>query len=774
MNQNWAERQSRMQTRRGKQPPISASEPALRVIMRRLRDIMAEDCNGQAKLDKIVHLIAGVMVAEVCSIYLRRQDNSLELFATEGLNADAVHNTRLKRAEGLVGRCAELNQPINEQNAKSHPAFSYHPETGEEAYQSLLAVPIQKSGQVLGVLVIQNHTEKEYSQEDIEVLQSTAMIVAELFVSGGVAGAQADIEISRSLALVVQGQPISSGIALGHAVIHEPRVAVSKLLSDDLRTDLSRLDNAIAQLRDWIDETLKHEGLSSDGEHRDVLEAYRMFAYDQGWARRMREAVEDGLTAEAAVERVQNASRTQMLKQSDPYWRERAHDLDDLADRLLRILSGRSATKSDGNDFPSDAILIARTMGPAELLDYDSKKLRGLIVEDGSTQSHVAIVAKALEIPAIGQARRIVEQVSIGDAVIVDAQTGEVHLRPSPDVVNAYSDKVRFQARRQEQYRALCGKPAVTADGIEISLNVNAGLEMDMPHVHQSGADGVGLFRTELLFMLAKTFPRAKRQEEAYRKILALAEGKPVIFRALDIGGDKNLPYLKFDPEENPAMGWRAIRLSLDRQGLLRTQIRALLRASEGKQLSMMIPMISTASEMKQVRELIDLELHLMRKRAEPEPSSIKLGAMFEVPSLLFELDALLPLVDFISIGSNDLLQFLYAVDRTNGRVATRYDALSTAPLRFIKQLIHGAANHKVPVTVCGEMAGRPIEAMALVGLGIRSLSMAPAAIGPVKSMILSLDKADFETYLNKLLDQPAHVLREELTSYAKKWGIEI
>jgi len=742
--------------------------------MRRLRDIMSEDCDGQSKLDKIVHLIAGVMVAEVCSIYLRRQDESLELFASQGLKPEAVHNTRLKRAEGLVGRCAELNQPINEHDAKSHPVFSYHPETGEEAYHSLLAVPIEKSGQVLGVLVIQNHTEKEYSQEDMEVLQSTAMIVAELFVSGGVAGAQTDIEITKSLAMMIKGQPISEGIALGHAVIHEPRVAVSKLLSDDPAADLGRLDDAISSLRAWVDETMKHEGLTADGEHREVLEAYRMLAHDRGWVRRMRQAVEDGLTAPAAVERVQNASRTQMLKQNDPYWRERAHDLDDLADRLLRILAGHGASKNDAQDLPPDAILIARTMGPAELLDYDSKKLRGLIVEDGSSQSHVAIVAKALEIPAIGQVRRIVEHVSVGDPVIVDAKAGEVHLRPSADVVNAYSDKVRFQARRQRRYRALRDKPAITADGVEISLNVNAGLEMDMSHVHESGADGVGLFRTELLFMLEQHFPRVRRQEEAYRKIIKLAKGKPIIFRALDIGGDKNLPYLKFDPEENPAMGWRAVRVALDREGLLRTQIRALLHATKGAGLSMMIPMISTSSEMQQVRDLLGRELDLMIARGHRPPASIKLGAMFEVPSLLFELDALLPLVDFLSIGSNDLLQFLYAVDRTNGKVATRYDALSSSPLRFLNQLIDTAAKSNIPVTVCGEMAGRPLEAMSLIGLGIRSLSMAASAIGPVKSMILSLNASDLVNKMDILMEKPAHDLRSELQGFAKANAIEI
>ena len=459
------------------------SEPALRVIMRRLRDILGEADDGQTRLNKIVRQIAGVMVADVCSIYLKRQDGSLELFATEGLNVGAVHNTMLKRGEGLVGRCAELNITINEPDAPKHPAFSYRPETGEEIYHSLLAVPIQRSAQVLGVLVVQNRTTKEYSDEDVEVLQATAMVVAEHLVSGAVAGSSAAIEISRALATVVRGEPISEGIALGHIMLHEPRIVVEKLLADDPAEEMRRLEEAITELRSSLDEMLGHEHLSGAGEHREVLEAYRMFAHDRGWERRLREAVQGGLTADAAVERVQNGTRARMLRQGDPYWRERQRDLDDLSDRLLRILSGRKTGILDPAEMPPDTILIARTMGPAELIDYDRSKLRGLVIESGSGQSHVAVVAKALGIAAVGQAEGIVERVLAGDAAIVDAVLGEVHVRPSGEVVSAYTDKVRFRARRQKQYEALRDVPAVTTDGQQIALQMNAGLLADMPHL---------------------------------------------------------------------------------------------------------------------------------------------------------------------------------------------------------------------------------------------------------------------------------------------------
>jgi phosphotransferase system, enzyme I, PtsP len=763
-----------MATRRGEDPRPLPGETSLRVIMRGLREIMAKEGDGQEKLDRIVRQIAGVMVAEVCSIYLKRQDGSLELFATEGLNAAAVHTTRLKRGEGLVGRCAELGVTVNEPEASSHPAFSYRPETGEEVYHSLLAVPISRSGQILGVLDIQNRASKEYSDEDVEVLQATAMVIAENLVSGAVAGAGPAIEVSRSQPAVIEGEPISDGIALGHVVLHEPRIVVTQLMSDNPAHEIERLDKALTRLQDNIDEMFEHEHLSAAGEHRDVLEAYKMFAHDKGWHRRLREAVEGGLTAEAAVERVQNAMRNRMLRQHDTYWRERQRDLDDLSDRLLRVLAGRSTSAHDSAAMPPDTILVARTMGPAELLDYDRTKLRGLVVEDGSSQSHVAVVAKALGIAALGQAAGVVERVNAGDAAIIDAVSGEVHLRPSQDVISAYSDKVRFRARKQKRYQALRDRPAITKDGVRISVNMNAGLLVDMPHLAESGADGVGLYRTELQFMLSDSFPRLDKQTQLYRGVMKEAAGKPVIFRTLDIGGDKVLPYFRQPSEENPAMGWRAIRMALDRPEIFRLQVRAMLKAADGRDLRIMIPMVSAAFEMGAIRALVEKEKAFLTKHGYKLPGSLQIGAMMEVPALLFELDAFLTRVDFVSVGSNDLLQFMFAADRTNARVASRFDVLSPAPLRALKTLVKAAKKYKVPVTVCGEMAGRPLEAMTLIGLGLRSVSMAPASIGPVKAMILSLNVEKITALVDDLIKEGAKDVRLQLQRFADTQGVEI
>jgi len=766
-----------MQNRRGdepREPRGVPNEPALRVIMRRLREIMAQPSDGQARLDSIVRQVAGLMVAEVCSIYLKRQDASLELFATEGLNQEAVHKTRMKRGEGLVGRCAEIAAPVNEPEASSHPAFSYRPETGEEIYHSLLAVPILRSGTGLGVLVVQNRTPRTYSDEDVEILQTTAMVIAEHIVSGAVAGVSGGADIDRSLTSVLKGEPISDGIALGHAVLHEPRVVVTKLLAEDTEAELARLEQAVKDLRRKLDDMLAGEEVAMAGAHREVLETYQMFANDRGWARRLRDAVKEGLTADAAVERVHNATRARMLGQHDPFWRERMRDLDDLSDRLLRILAGQSNPLQDKRELPADMILIARNMGPAELLDYDRAKLRGLLIEEGSGQSHVAIVAKALGVAAIGQVAGVIERIAAGDSVIVDAETGEVHVRPSPDVIAAYSDKVRFRARRQRQYQALRMRESLTLDGQRITLNMNAGLPVDLAHLEESGADGIGLFRTELQFMISASFPRLEAQAQMYAQVLEAAGKKPVVFRALDVGGDKTLPYLRLGKEENPALGLRAIRLSLSRPALLRLQIRALLRAGAGRSLNIMIPMVSSAPEIDAAKALIEMERRRMLQRGGQEPATVRVGVMIEVPSLLFDLDTIMPRVDFVSVGSNDLMQFLFAADRGNPKVSGLYDPLSVPALRALGSIVTAGERHGVPVNLCGELAGRPLEAMALIGLGYRSISMAPASIGPVKSMVLSLDASRIAAYMRDLLQSGSASVRDELKRFAERDAVEL
>jgi len=747
-----------------------------RVLLRRLREVMAEPVSAQERLDKIVVMIAANMVAEVCSVYVLRVDASLELYATEGLSRKAVHLTVLRAGEGLVGLVAQEAAPLNLPNAQAHPAFSYKPETGEEIYHSFLGVPVLRAGNTLGVLVVQNRAHRTYSEEEIEALQTTAMVLAEMIASGELTAlAKPGAEPAARRPVHAKGDTLSEGIGLGYVVLHEPRVFVKNFIADDMQKEQRRLDLAIDTLRATIDVMLEDEGVARAGEHRDVLETYRMFAHDRGWLHKMREAVMTGLTAEAAVERVQSDTRARMLRQTDPFLRERLHDLDDLANRLLRELVGEENVPMR-MELPENAILVARNMSPAALLDYDRTRLRGVVLEEGAPTSHVAIVARAIGVPAVGQVANAVGLVDPLDAIIVDGDAGEVHARPMPDLERAYAEKVRLRARRQAQYAELRARPAVTKDGERVNLFINAGLLVDLPHIGETGADGIGLFRTELQFMVAATLPRASEQARFYRSVLEAAGGKPVTFRTLDVGGDKVLPYMRNIEEENPALGWRAIRLSLDRPALLRSQLRALLEAASGRELRVMFPMVAAVGEFDQARALLEKELTHLRRHNHDLPEIIQVGAMVEVPSLLFALDDILPRVDFLSVGSNDLVQFLFAADRSNARVSNRFDPISAPVLRALQQIIEKGRAHNKPIALCGELASRPLEALALIAAGFRTLSLSPAAIGPVKAMILELDVGKAAAVLDPLLTHKSGKasVRERLSAFAASAGIPV
>jgi phosphotransferase system enzyme I (PtsP) len=745
-----------------------------RVLLRRLREVMAEPISAQDRLDKIVSLIAANMVAEVCSVYVLRSDGVLELYATEGLKREAVHMVSLRIGQGLVGTIAAEARTLNLPDAQSHPAFRYLPETGEEIYNSFMGVPILRAGRTLGVLVVQNKAHRAYVDEEVEALQTTAMVMAEMIAVGELEGlARPGTSLDLKRPMTVAGIALGEGVGLGHVVLHEPRVVVTELIGEDAEQESARLDEAIAGLRLFVDDMLSRGDIGDQGEHRDILEAYRMFANDRGWVRRMHEAIRNGLTAEAAVEKVQSDTRARLQRQTDPFLRERLHDFDDLANRLLRVLMNKPQGPG-GADLPRDAIIVARNMGAAELLDYQRNQVRGLVLEEGGPTSHVTIVARALGIATVGRAQNVVSQVENGDAIIVDGGAGEVHIRPPPDVEAAYVEKVRFSARRQEQYRLLRDQQTTTRDGCRVNLLMNAGLLVDLPHLSESGAEGIGLFRTELQFMISSTMPKLGEQTALYGAVLNAAGSRPVTFRTLDVGGDKVLPYMRTAEEENPAMGWRAIRLGLDRPGLLRRQIRALMQAAAGRELRIMLPMVTELDEVRRTRELIGRERAHLERHGHAVPAKLLLGAMVEVPALLWQLDGLFKVADFVSVGSNDLLQFMTASDRGNMLVATRFDPLSRPFLRALRSIVKAGGAANVPVTLCGEMAGNPLAAMALIGLGYRSLSMSAAAIGPVKAMALALDAGKLAAELDRALDEGngEDGLRARLAAFAEAEGV--
>ena len=743
------------------------------MLLKRLRDTMARAESAEATLAEVVRLVANELVAEVCSIYLLRAGEVLELFATQGLNPSAVHRTRLRVGEGLVGDIAAHGRAVALADAQAHPQFAYRPETGEEIYHSLAGVPIVRAGRVLGVLVVQNRTRRQYDEEEVETLQTIAMVLAELISAGNIVSPNEVQQVDGIglLPLRVDGVQLTPGVSIGRAVLHEPRIVIQRVVAEDAAQEQQRFQDALHGVREDVDRMLEAHDMQS-GEQREILETFRMFVDDRGWIERVREAITSGLTAEAGVQRAFDDVRARLGQSTDPYIRERLSDLQDLSNRLLLRLTGRVAV--DPSTLPDDMIVVARDMGPAELLDYDRTRLRGLVLEEGSALSHVAIVARALDIPVVGRAPDVLSRVEAGDPIVVDGDNAQVLVRPAEDILQGVYAAIEARTERRRKYAALRDLPSVTRDQAPISLHMNAGLLIDMQHLHDTGADGIGLYRTEIPFMVRSEFPDVDAQAWLYGRVLDLADGRPVTFRTLDVGGDKVLPYVGAFGDENPAMGWRAIRIGLDRPAMLRGQLRALVLAANGRPLSIMFPMIADVGELMSARKLLELELERAKRRGLTIPERLRVGVMFEVPALAWQLDSLLPHVDFISVGTNDLLQFLFAADRGNSRLAGRYDSLSPALLRLLHFVVEKTRPAGVDLAVCGEMAGRPVEALALLAVGVRTLSMSPGAIGPVKAMIRSLDLGDVTGFMTSALSQPDRPLRETLRLFAADHAIEI
>ncbi|MEH3160057.1 MAG: phosphoenolpyruvate--protein phosphotransferase [Sphingomonas taxi] len=755
--------------------PSSAAASA-REILTRLHDVMAGRNPAQAKLNAVVGIIAEAMDSEVCSIYLLRE-GVLELFATRGLDQAAVHVTKLALGEGLVGTIAEDVEVLNLDEAASHPDFAYKPETGEERYHSFAGVPIIRRERAVGVLAVQHSEQRKYQDVEIEALQTVAMVLSELIANAGLIDtAAAGSDRPQSTAAVrLLGQKLVEGMGSGYAVFHQPRIVVEHTVAEDTDAERHRVYAAFDKMREQIDRMTREAEFGVGGEHEEVLSTYKMFAYDEGWARRINEAIDSGLTAEAAIERVQQRTRQRMRQIDDPLLADRMHDLEDLSNRLLRIVSGQMGTAAQLG-LRQDTILIARNLGPAELLEYDKRRLKGVILEEGSLTAHVTIVARAMGVPVLGRVRDVRRLIAEGDLLLLDSVAGNVFVRPSGAMEEAFEAKLALRQKRKAAFAALRDVPPETKDGHRITLMVNAGLRDDVAALDVTGADGIGLFRTEFQFLVSATLPQRERQQRLYREVLDAAGDRPVIFRTVDIGGDKALPYLNKEDadEENPAMGWRALRLALDRDGLMKVQARALVEAAAGRTLNVMFPMVSEAWEFAEAKALFEAQRHWLGQRGRRLPLEIRYGAMLEVPALAEQLDLLLPEIDFLSVGTNDLTQFLFAADRANPKLAERYDWLSPSILRFLARVIGPARAAGVTLAVCGEMGGRPLEAMALIGLGIDRLSITPAAIGPIKAMVRSLDHAAVQAFVARLIAAPPRDMRAALTDWAGANGVDL
>ena len=735
-----------------------------RQMLRRLRGVMAEDAGGQTRLDQITRLIAEEMQIEVCSIYLFRDEDTLELCATEGLKPEAVHQTRMRLGEGLVGRVARTGEVINTDDAPAAPGFRFMAETGEEAYSSFLGVLIQRLGEKLGVLVVQSKQDRLFSEEEVYAVEVVAMVLAEMAELGAFVGEGAAMSALHSQPVMFRGGCGQEGHAQGHVWLHEPRVVVTNPIAEDPAHELERLHAAVDSLRVGVDRML-NSAQGGERDHLDVLETYRMFANSKGWMRRMEANIDSGLSAEAAVEKEQSAARARMGQVADAYLRERLHDLDDLSNRLLRILTGQG--QETGAEMPPDPILVARNIGPAELLDY-GRSLKGVVLEEGAVGSHAAIVARALAIPLVIHAGRITTEALNGDLILVDGDQGIAHLRPSETVVAAFSDKMAMQAQAQERYASVRDKPAETRCGARVKLKMNAGLMADLPSLESSGAEGVGLFRTELQFLIRNYMPKRAELSELYSRVMDAAAGQRVVFRTLDIGSDKVLPYMKPTDEPNPAMGWRAVRVGLDKPGVMRMQLQALIRGAKGRPLTVMFPFIAQRDEFTAARAEMDKALARERILGHPIPERIEVGAMLETPAMAFASDDFYAEVDFISVGGNDLKQFFFAADRENERVRRRYDTLNVSFLNFLEGIVYRCAMLDTPLSFCGEDAGRPVEAACLAAIGFRTLSMRPASIGPVKSLLRSIHLGELRDVIHAERAKGKQSVRDAATEYLR------
>ncbi|WP_033075647.1 phosphoenolpyruvate--protein phosphotransferase [Sphingopyxis sp. MWB1] len=757
-------------------PPTTAAQSA-RTILTRLHEVMASRTNAQGKLNQVVGIIGECLNTEVCSIYLLRE-GALELFATRGLNQEAVHVTRLALGEGLVGTIADQIETLNLDEAAAHPDFSYRPETGEDLFHSFAGVPIIRRERAVGVLCVQHTDPRRYDDIEIETLQTVAMVLSELIANADLVddAARLDAAAADQSAQRLSGQKLVDGMGAGIAVFHQPRITIEHTVADDVEAERHRVYAAFDKMREQIDRMASQAEFGVGGEHEEVLETYKMFAYDEGWSRRINEAIDSGLTAEAAIERVQQRTRMRMRQIDDPLLRDRMHDLEDLSNRLIRIVSGQMGTAAQMG-LRQDSILIARNLGPAELLEYDRRRLKGVVLEEGSLTAHVIIVARAMGVPVLGRVRSVRTSIREGDLLLLDASAGTLHVRPAQAVQDAFEAKHQASQKRRASLASLRDLPAVTQDGIQIELMINAGLREDVSALDLTGARGIGLFRTEFQFLVSATLPQRERQQRLYRDVLDAAGERPVIFRTVDIGGDKALPYMKVENaehEENPAMGWRALRLALEREGLLKVQARALMEAAAGRTLNVMFPMVSEPWEYEAARALFVRQREWLQQHNKKLPIAVRYGAMLEVPGLIETLDLMLPHLDFLSIGTNDLTQFLFAADRAHPRLAERYDWLSPIVMRYIARVVKLVAGSRVQLGVCGEMGGRPLEAMALLGVGIDRLSITPAGVGPVKAMIRSLHLGELRAAMPSMLAHPTSDPRGQYQAWAERKGVDL
>ncbi|RJQ45847.1 MAG: phosphoenolpyruvate-protein phosphotransferase PtsP [Gammaproteobacteria bacterium] len=710
--------------------------------------------NLEQALAIIVQRVKQAMAADVCSVYLADPvQQHYVLMATDGLNPEAVGTVRLKLNEGLVGVVGERAEPLNLDNAPDHPRYRFVAETGEERYHAFLGVPIIHHRQVLGVLVVRQRARRKFDENEETLLVTIAAQLA-----GGIAHAQASGGLNNlqhgnrgAQGRAVAGLPGAPGIGIGQALVIYPPTdldAIPDRKSADVAAEIKLFERALSKVRGDIEALAARLRATLPEEDIALFDAYLHMLRGESLAGKTIARIRAGQWAPGALRDTILEHTRAFEAMGDAYLSERASDVRDLG---LRILAYLQADARRNHDYPPRTVIVGEEVSATALAEVPKDRLAGVVSVRGSSSSHVAILARAMGVPAVmGAADLNVIRVD-GREVVVDGYRGQLYLDPTPVVRAEYQRIAHEEQTLAAGLSELRDLPAVTRDGHRVPLYANTGLLSDITPTLNSGAEGIGLYRTEFPFMTRERFPGEEEQRVIYRQVLEAFHPRPVVLRTLDIGGDKSLPYFPIE-EDNPFLGWRGIRISLDHPEIFIVQLRAMLRASRGlNNLHLLLPMISALSEVDEALRLIRRVHDELNENGET-PVMPRVGVMIEVPSAVYQADAIAARVDFLSVGSNDLTQYLLAVDRNNARVASLYDALHPAVLRALMQVVEGAHRHEKPVSVCGEMAGDPAAALLLLGMGMDSLSMSVASLPRVKWMIRNFSRDEARRLLDEAL----------------------
>ena len=730
-------------------------------------EIVSRSHDLDETLGNVVDIVAKRFDADVCSIYLIEADmRLLTLSATIGLHRESVGNVHLPIGEGLVGLAAKQRKPVVVENAEAHPQYKYFPETGEERFRSLMAVPLLVRGVTIGVIVVQTRQPRLFDANEIAVFQTCAQLIAPVVMNARLLSlvGETEEESARSDAeLAAHGIPIAAarkplrarGAVELHGMSTSRGIAIGPVYRLGNPLDFAQLDyapnpelaveeqdllRAIQEARRELDDNRYDLGERFGPDFSAVFHTHVQLLEDKGFVAKLREELHATGNAFQALRNVLDAYRKTFARIEDPYFRDRILDVEDVGRRVMQqLLGGRRHTAQ----LAPGSIVVADNLMPSHFANLELDKVAALVSEHGGPTSHGAIFARTLEIPAVTGVLGVLEAVREGETAIVDGGEGTIFLSPDEGLIAEYRRARERYEIAVEHLDALRERPAETRDGRRIALTANCGLVSDLRLVDQHGADGVGLFRTEMLAFAHRGFPEEDEQEQLYERVAKFMAPRQVTIRTLDVGGDKDLPILGVRTEDNPQLGCRSIRLSLENPDAFRAQIRAILRASAGRNVRLLLPMVSSLAELRQARALIDECKEWMRQTGKDFDPNIPVGLMIEVPSAALTADVLARECDFFSIGTNDLTQYTLAVDRGNEHVAHLYDPLHPAVLALIDHSVRAAARAGIPLSLCGEMASNPLAVPILIGLGIVELSGTPAAVPIVKEIVHALDYSD-------------------------------